>query len=267
MRGDHFKRFEIPKSQSSEVALQNEILRVLVGSSLTGIIGANSSQDFDYCAVFIEPIDYVVGLHRMDHYTWRSKPEGVRSEPGDIDFSSYSLRKFMSLAMTGNPSIVQMLFAPSTHRVANRSGMKLLELAPAIASKQAGPRFLGYLESQEKRLVGELKGHMPKRPELVDKYGYDTKYAAHALRLGFQGIEYMETGQIRLPMLPDPGDYLRAVRAGEYSLADVVADITVLKQNLRHAIDTSPLPPEPHKQAIEEWLIDIHLDWWNNNEL
>lgn len=267
MRGEHFKRFEIPQSQSSEVALENEILRVLVGSSLTGITGADSSQDFDYCAVFIEPIDYVVGLHRMDHYTWRTQPEGVRSEPGDVDFSSYSLRKFMSLAMTGNPSIVQMLFAPETHLDASHYGMRLLSMAEYIASKQAGPRFLGYLESQEKRLVGELKGHMPKRPELVARFGYDTKYAAHALRLGFQGIEYMETGKIRLPMLPDPGDYLRAVRAGEYTLADVVADIAVLKQNLKHAMDTSPLPPEPHKAMIEEWLIEMHLDWWHENEL
>lgn len=261
-REENFKRFVIPQSKSSEVAIDNEILRVLVGSSLSGITGADSSQDFDYTAVFIEPIEYVLGLKRMDHYTWRSQPEGVRSEPGDIDFTSYSLRKFISLAMAGNPSIVALLFAPSELVLCNREGRKLLELAPAISSKQAGPKFLGYLESQEKRLLGELKGHMPKRPELVEMYGFDTKYAAHALRLGFQGIEYMQTGEIRLPIPLDPGDYLRAVRAGEYSLRHIISDLEIIKRDLKNAIDMSPLPDEPDKQRIEDFLINIHIQWW-----
>jgi predicted nucleotidyltransferase len=242
MREDNFKRFVPPKSQSADIALDNEILRVLVGSSLTGITGANNTQDWDYNAIFIEPKEYVLGFHKQEDYTYRTQPEGVRSEPGDVDFTSYSLRKFMSLAMQGNPSILMMLFAPESHvAFINQYGWELLGLASTIASKKAGPRFLGFLESQEKRLVGELKGHMPKRPELIEKYGYDTKYAAHALRLGFQGIEFMETGRMHLPMLPDPGNYLRAVRAGEYSLGAIVGDIANVKYELKGAIDESPL--------------------------
>lgn len=265
MRTENFKSFQIPQSNSSVVALENMILNVLVGSSLTGITGTNTDGDYDYCAIYVEPIDYVVGLKRQEHFTWRSKPEGVRSEDGDMDFSAYSLRKFMSLAMTGNPSILLLLFAPETHvPFVSELGheLKSERIVTAIASKQAGPRFLGYLESQEKRLVGELKGHMPKRPELIDRFGYDTKYAAHALRLGFQGIEYLQTGKMILPITPDPAIYLRAVRAGEYSLKDVVADLTVIKENLKHAIDTSPLPEEPDKSVIEKWLISAHESHW-----
>ena len=33
------------------------------------------------------------------------------------------------------------------------------------------------------------------RPELIAAHGYDTKYAGHVLRLGYQGIEFLETGR------------------------------------------------------------------------
>jgi hypothetical protein len=32
------------------------------------------------------------------------------------------------------------------------------------------------------------------RAELVEQFGYDTKYAIHTLRLGHQGVEFLETG-------------------------------------------------------------------------
>src|SRR5688572_31106775 len=38
------------------------------------------------------------------------------------------------------------------------------------------------------------------RPELEEMYGFDTKYAMHMLRLGFQGVELLTTGRLNLPM-------------------------------------------------------------------
>ena len=265
MREDNFKRFVPPKSNSADVALDNEILRVLVGSSLTGITGADNTQDWDINAIFIEPKEYVIGFRKKDDYTYRTQPEGVRRQPGDIDFTSYSLRKFLYLALKGNPSILMLLFAPGSHvAYINQFGWELRELSQHIASKKAGTPFLGYLESQEKRLVGELKGHMPKRPELIEKYGYDTKYAAHALRLGYQGIEYMETGRMNLPMLADPGNHLRDVRAGLFTLEQVVEELMNVKAELKTAIDNSPLPEEPDYQTIEYWMIGVHEDHWKS---
>lgn len=267
MRDDNYKRF-IPDVENSEnVALRNEILRMLVGSSMTGVTGPNSISDEDFCAIFIEPPEYVLGFKHQEHYTYRSKPEGVRSEPGDIDFTSYSLRKFMSLALAGNPQIIMMLFAgPQFITHIKWPGHELMQRASLLISKKAGPRYLGYMESQHKRLIGELKGHMPKRPELIDQFGFDTKYAAHALRLGFQGQELMDTGIIRVPIPHDPGDYLRAVRAGEYSLAHVVEDIEVVKDDLKRSIERSSLPEEPDYAELEPWMVNVHQSWWHRNE-
>lgn len=68
-------------------------------------------------------------------------------------------------------------------------GRQLQLLAPAFASRQAGRRFLGYLEAQRQRLVGERGQRDVNRAELVEQFGYDTKYAMHMLRLGHQGVE------------------------------------------------------------------------------
>ena len=38
------------------------------------------------------------------------------------------------------------------------------------------------------------------RPELIERFGYDTKYAMHALRLGFQGTEISTEARLSLPM-------------------------------------------------------------------
>jgi hypothetical protein len=49
-------------------------------------------------------------------------------------------------------------------------------------------------------LSHEGKGRDVTRPELVEKHGYDTKFAAHMVRLGYQGVELLETGRFTLPL-------------------------------------------------------------------
>ena len=52
-------------------------------------------------------------------------------------------------------------------------------------------------------MTGERGQKNVNRPELVEKYGFDTKHAGHMVGLGFQGIEHLETGYITLPMPED----------------------------------------------------------------
>lgn len=42
----------------------------------------------------------------------RTQPEGSRSGPGDTDRQLYSLRKFVRLALGGNPSVLMVFWAP-----------------------------------------------------------------------------------------------------------------------------------------------------------
>ena len=74
-------------------------------------------------------------------------------------------------------------------------GAELRALTPAIVSRRVQGPFLGYLQAQQQRLTGERGQKRIHRPELEEMYEFDTKYAMHMLRLGFQGVELLTTGR------------------------------------------------------------------------
>ena len=137
-----------------------------------------------------------------------------------------ALRKFVRLVLSGNPTVLIPLYAvgPALLHI-TPLGQELRELTPALVSREAGHRFLGYLDGQRRRLVGEgpRRSRVPNRPELVDRHGYDTKYASHALRLGLQGLELVTSGRLTLPMRPDDLAPCLAVKRGEVSFTEALA--------------------------------------------
>jgi hypothetical protein len=113
------------------------------------------------CACALEPRRYVVGFGKFEQWVYRSAAEregdaGARSQAGDLDLTVYSLRKWARLALQGNPTVLLLLFLPDSALVVRtQGGEQLQEIAPAFASRRAGRRFLGYLEAQRQRLVGD----------------------------------------------------------------------------------------------------------------
>lgn len=156
----------------------------------------------------------------FEQYIYRTQPEGVRSGPGDLDLTVYSLRKWLRLALAGNPTILLPLFAPPEHLVAiTPPGDELRERSRMIVSRRAGHRFLGYLRAQRERLLGLRGSRHTNRPELVEVYGFDTKFAMHMVRLGVQGVELLETGRISLPLREPWLSWLRDLRQGGHGKA------------------------------------------------
>ena len=95
-----------------DVALRGEILRTVVGSGVHGIAIAGT-DDHDEMGVYIEPPANIVGTDgAAQHYVFRTQPEGACSGPGDTDLVSYSLHKYLRLAMKGNPTALLPLYAP-----------------------------------------------------------------------------------------------------------------------------------------------------------
>jgi predicted nucleotidyltransferase len=249
------------------VARAGEILRTVVGSGVHGI-AIEGTDDHDEMGVFIEPPEYVIGLRGpMDHYVWRTQPEGARSGPGDTDLVLYSLRRYLSLATKGNPTALLPLFAPS-EAVLTRTplGTELRALGPSMLSQQAVHRFLGYLQAQLDRLLGRHRG-APSRPELVARHGYDTKYASHALRLAHQGLEILRDGQLTLPMREPARERVRQIKRGEVpSLDDVVQEIDGLREEIerRLASGDTPLPESPDLDTISAWSVHAHQRHWHS---
>ncbi len=246
-------------NDARRVALDNEILRGVVGSTSHGT-AIEGQDDRDEMGVFIEPPEYVCGLKPCDHYIYRDQPEGARSQPGDLDLILYSLRRFCRLAAQGNPSVILLLWLP-VHICKEPLGAELVAMRNAFVSKQSGERFLGYLVAQKRRLTGE-RSRTVNRPELVAKYGYDTKFAMHALRLGFEGIELMSSRRLSLPVAEPNLTTLRAVRSGQVHYEGAVKLIETAEARLRELIDACSWVPDIG--SINEFLVRAHVRHWQS---
>ena len=102
------------------------------------------TDERDEMGVCIEPPEYVIGLRGFDHYVSRTQPEGVPSDPGDLDLMIYGLRKFCRLALKGSPTVLLLFFVEGEHGLAcTPEGERLRQLAPAFLSQRTGRAFLG----------------------------------------------------------------------------------------------------------------------------
>ncbi|BCP41411.1 hypothetical protein MINTMi27_15040 [Mycobacterium intracellulare] len=260
-------KHETPRAQ--QIAEKNTILRTQVGSGLHGVI-VEGHDDRDEMGICIEPASCVIGLEKFEQYQYRTQPEGVRSGPGDLDLVIYSLRKWARLAAQGNPTVLLMLFAPVHEWVVpamaggKAMGMELQAQKDLFLSRDCGRRFLGYLKAQKERMLG-LRSQRTNRPELIDLYGFDTKFAYHAVRLGVQGVELLTTGNITLPM-PEPyRTDLTRMRKGCYTKERALALIDDLYAELDRLTNTVDLPDSADMKKLNAWLIDIYTRWWRNS--
>jgi uncharacterized protein len=169
----------------------------------------------------------------------------------------------MRLATQGNPTVLLPLFvADGDIIVRTEFGDELRSLAPSIISRRAGERFRGYLQSQRERLLGARGGKHTNRPELIEIYGFDTKYAMHMVRLGVQGVELLETGRITLPISEPYLSWLRDLRQGRHTRDEALDAADELEARIDALLTTSPLPLNPDLGVVNHWLVSAHQRAW-----
>lgn len=262
-----------PLDPMRAMAERTTILRVPAGSTLHGL-HLPGKDDRDEIGVCVEDMGAAMGFGlntfgtRFEQYVYRTATEregryDAPSQPGDLDLVIYGLRKFLRLAMDGNPQILQCLFVPLPQAVSSNAwGEALQDMAPLIVSRLAGRRYIGYLQSQRERLEGVRGQKRVNRPELDDAHGFDTKYAMHVLRLGYQGAELMTTGRLTLPMRAADRNFVYATRLGEVPLPDVLARASELEGQIRDRLDDSPLRAEPARDEVEAWMLRVYFESW-----
>ena len=251
-------------AEFAAIAVENTILRGQVGSGLHGV--TTGADDRDEMGICIEPPEFVIGNRRFEQYQYRTQPEGVRSGPGDLDLVVYSLRKWARLTAAGNPTVLLMMYLPPSEVVhIDGPGYEIQQRPELFLSRQAAARFSGYLTSQREQMLGLRGRRHTNRPELVEVFGFDTKFAYHMVCLGIQGVELLTTGKITLP-IPEPDrTWLLELRRGEHTkeeALDRAADLQAQLDTLRHTAD---LPNRPDLKQLDAWLVDTYQKWWRRN--
>jgi hypothetical protein len=265
-------RYELPKpndifvtphsgERNWRTANDNLILLSEVGSRLHGI--SLGSDDQDLQGVCIEPPEVMLATRQFKLYDYRTVPVGHKSGKDDIDLSVFGLAKWVDLIIKGNPSNLLPLFSPPDHTLyIDWPGQDLRDNVQLFLAKEHAKKFLGYLNHQRMRMTGEIAQGVT-RPELVEAYGYDTKFAAHALRIAMQGTQLMRIGRLVLPMEGHQRKYLTDVRLGKYTMGEVLKKLGNLEDELLTASKYSSILPERvDLDYVDGWLTSVYRRWW-----
>lgn len=109
------------------------------------------------------------------------------------------------------------------------------------------------IKSLEQRIakVGNRKG-------LLDKYGFDVKFASHLVRLMFEGIELLKTGQLRFPL--KEATLLKEIREGKWTPEKVLSFSEELETEIEGLAESSKLPSKPRTKELEKFTIGVLYD-------
>lgn len=99
-----------------------------------------------------------------------------------------------------------------------------------------------------------------KRRNLVKRHGYDSKNAAHLVRLLRMCKEFLATGNLNVYRTHDVEE-LKAIKRGEWQLDDVKALSAQLFAECRVARDASSLPDQPDYAAASSLVTTLTMDY------
>jgi len=112
-------------------------------------------------------------------------------------------------------------------------------------------RFKGYAYSQLHKM--ETKNPEGKRKELIEKYGYDTKFGYHCVRLILEIEQLLVTGDLDMER---DRETLKSIRRGEWT-AGKIRDFFYEKESaLERAYESSTLPWGPREDEIKSLLLE-----------
>jgi len=211
----------------------------------------DSIDDRDIMGVVIPPINYYLGLKK-----W----EGADSIKGEWDVTLYEYRKFVSLLLKQNPNVLGCLWLEDEDylKVGDTAAWLIENREIFQARTQAYNSFVGYSRSQLKKMEsGAFKGYMgEKRKQLVERFGYDTKNAAHLIRLLLMGGEYLRNRTMTVRRVDD-ADMIMDIKRGGWTLDRVKSYASELFRACDEAHRDSSMPYMISDENME--LIEQHL--------
>ena len=209
------------------------IYACVMGSRAFGL--ATDASDTDRRGVFLAPTALF----------WRfEKPPTHVDGPLKEQFS-WELERFCELALRANPNILECLHSPLVEYV-DDTGRELLALRGAFLSRQAHTTFARYAVGQRKKLEADVRNHGAPR----------WKHAMHLLRLLMSARDLLLTGELTIDV-GDQREPLLAVKRGEVPWPEAESWMTRLAEEAERAVGGSPLPTEPDRRRVEDFLFRV----------
>ena len=191
--------------------MNNEVVKIKFGSHLYGT--TTPSSDMDFKSVFIPTREEIL-LQRVPGSRTHGPSkvgDGVKNQPGDVDYESYSVSRYLQLLMDGQTVAIDMLFAPVSHQEYSSPTWKYIYENRARFLTKKSAAFLGYCRQQAnkygikgRRVAAAREASMLFKEELILRG--NTAKVAEISEAALRTIEGEHTTFEMLPMSSKPGD-------------------------------------------------------------
>lgn len=205
--------------------------------------------------IFPHEFGYVVGLDKLPEFDQKSFPpkdntKKLYYEKTDVEYTIYGIVRYFFFLMGNNPNVIDSLFTRENCVLkCTKVGAMVRDNKKIFLHKLCWYKFKNYA-------IGQLKGaksqtRKGKRKDVVEKHGYDLKFALHVFRLldeieqllRFQDIDLMRNKE-----------ELKRIRDGMYTLDEVEKMANERVEHLEKLYHETDLPDEPRKKEIKQLL-------------
>lgn len=175
-----------------------------------------------------------------------------REEGRVYDFNVMSIVKYIDLCMDCNPNMIDSLFTPERCvLISSPASLLVRDNRKLFLSKRSWHTFKGYAFQQLRKM--QTKKPEGKRLEIVEKYGYDVKFAYHLVRLLNEVQQILEEGDLDLERSREE---LKAIREGLWTQERVIQHFEDRSRQLEEVYHKSTIPIKPDEGKIKRVLLD-----------
>lgn len=184
---------------------------------------------------------------------WQQHHIEDKSARKQYDFTVFNIIKYFQLVMENNPNMIDSLFVPQHCIIhSSRLGEMVRENRKLFLHKGCWHKFKGYAYSQIHKAKSQSREG--KRAEVVEKFGYDVKFASHCVRLMNEVEQILVEHDLDLQR---NSEQIKSIRRGEWTLAQVEEYFCRKEAELETAYANSTLPYGPDESVIKSLLITV----------
>lgn len=223
----------------------------LVYATITGSKAYGTStkeSDIDIYGVAVPPkevlfphlLGYIpgFGIHPPSFEQFQVQDVTLNGESFDITI--FSIVKYINSAWENNPNIVDTLFTGDDLVIYRTEISDIIrENGSNFITKDCKNRFAGYSQSQWKKTKIKEPAEDSKRYASKLLFGYDTKFAMHAIRMLLECEQLLTTKRMELDT---NSELLLKIRQGDFSFPDLEDLFNSNKDKLDQLAIDSTLP-------------------------
>lgn len=250
-----FQIHELANKDAPKWLKSNLHYEVLMGSYAYGCHDKNSDKDVYGFA--IPPKDMLFPFSEGGYiYKFGPSPpsfEQFQKCYDDVDFTIFSIVKYFDLCCHNNPNVIDSLFVPD-NCVCHMSsiGELVRKNRHKFLCSKLWHTYKGYAYSQLRKLKNK-DPNSGKRKELIEKYGFDTKFAYHIVRLIDYAEQLLQFGDMDMQR---DRERWKSIRAGEWTLEQIETHFYEKEKSLEKLYETTKLPHDIQFGPIQELLLN-----------